>query len=107
MLKGDVVIVAVQGDYGKPRPAVIFQSNKIVTDSILLIPITSHLIENSKIRPTILPSQSNGLQVTSQLMTDKMQAIKKEKVGKIIGKFEPDEIKEIEHALMIFFDLSN
>lgn len=105
MKKGDIVTIAMQGDYGKPRPAVVFQSEKLVTDSILLIPFTTYLIEESKIRILIKPNKNNGLQKTSQIMTEKITAIKKDKVGEVIGRLEPDEVKQIEQALLLILDI--
>ena len=105
MKKGDIVTIAMQGDYGKPRPAVVFQSEQLVTDSILLIPFTTYLIEESKIRILIKPNKNNGLQKTSQTMTEKITAIKKDKVGEVIGRLEPDEVKQIEQALLLILDI--
>lgn len=105
MKKGDIVTIAMQGDYGKPRPAVVFQSEKLVTDSILLIPFTTYLIEESKIRILIKPNKNNGLQKTSQTMTEKITAIKKDKVGEVIGRLEPDEVKQIEQAMLLILDI--
>ncbi len=44
MQRGDLVTVSLQGDYGKPRTALIVQSN-LLTDleSIVLCPVTSDL----------------------------------------------------------------
>ena len=42
MQRGDLVTVSLQGDYGKPRPALIVQSD-LLTDleSVVLCPVTS------------------------------------------------------------------
>ena len=47
MSRGDVVIVAAPGDYGKPRPAVILQSDAIPEShaSLIICPMTSELVE--------------------------------------------------------------
>lgn len=107
MKKGDIVTIAMQGDYGKPRPAVVFQSERLITDSVLLIPFTTYLIEESKIRILIKPNKNNGLQKISQTMTEKITAIKKDKIGEVIGKLEPDEIQKIEQALILLFGLAH
>ena len=37
MRRGEIVTVAVQGDYGKPRPAVVIQSDWLAeTESVLV-----------------------------------------------------------------------
>ena len=44
MKRGDIVTVALQGDYGKPRPAVVIESDMIPPgDSVILCPISSTL----------------------------------------------------------------
>ena len=46
MMRGDVVVVALPGDYGKPRPALIVQSDRFVDHpSVTVLPITSHRVE--------------------------------------------------------------
>jgi mRNA interferase MazF len=47
MSRGDVVIVAASGDYGKPRPAVIVQSDAVPGShaSVVICPMTSETAE--------------------------------------------------------------
>ena len=46
MRRGEIVTVAVQGDYGKPRPAVVIQSDWLAeTDSVLVCLLTSTVRE--------------------------------------------------------------
>lgn len=33
MKRGDIITVALSGDYGKPRPAVVVQNDKVSLDS--------------------------------------------------------------------------
>jgi mRNA interferase MazF len=87
MKRGDLVIVAVAGDYGKPRPAVVVQTN-LVNDthaSIVVCPVTSHLQEAELFRLTITPSPDNGLQKPSQIMVDKIVAVRRDKIRERIG----------------------
>ena len=61
MNRGEVVRVVVPGDYGKPRPAVIVQTD-IVNDihaGIVVCPVTSHLQNAELFRLTFEPSQKN------------------------------------------------
>jgi mRNA interferase MazF len=44
--RGDLVVVSAQGDYGKPRPAVVTQSDWLeATDSVLVALLTSTLAD--------------------------------------------------------------
>ncbi|MEM6603541.1 MAG: type II toxin-antitoxin system PemK/MazF family toxin, partial [Pseudomonadota bacterium] len=63
MKRGNIVIVSAQGDYGKPRPAVVVQSD-LFNDthaSILVALITSDLHDAPLFRLDIEPSEENGL----------------------------------------------
>ena len=43
MRRGDLVTIALQGDFGKPRPALVVQSDLFNTDhaTVSVLPITS------------------------------------------------------------------
>jgi mRNA interferase MazF len=73
MRRGDVVIVAAAGDYGKPRPAVIVQTDAFpeIHASVVICQLTSELVEAPDFRITIDPNEHNGLRVSSQIMADK------------------------------------
>jgi hypothetical protein len=43
--RGDLVIVSAPGDYGKPRPAVVVQSDRLPLDSVLVALITTAIVE--------------------------------------------------------------
>ncbi|MBQ1837893.1 MAG: type II toxin-antitoxin system PemK/MazF family toxin [Neisseriaceae bacterium] len=70
MKRGDIVTVALSGDYGKPRPAVVVQNDKVSLDSLILCLITSD-VKTSQFRVFVEPSKETGLQKISQVMTDK------------------------------------
>ncbi|WP_246725590.1 type II toxin-antitoxin system PemK/MazF family toxin [Beijerinckia sp. L45] len=75
MRRGDIVIVSAAGDYGKPRPAVVVQSDALgSTDSILVALITSTIKDTPLHRLTLEPSSTNRLKVRSQIIADKIVA---------------------------------
>jgi mRNA interferase MazF len=87
--RGDLVIVSAPGDYGKPRPAVVIQSDWLnATDSVLVALLTSALVEASLYRLQIEPTPANGLKGVSQLMVDKIVALPREKCGRSIGHID-------------------
>ena len=76
MKRGDLVTVSAPRDYGKPRPAVVVQSDWLTaTDSVLVALLTSELVNAPLYRLTIEPSDANGLKAPSQVMIDKIVAI--------------------------------
>jgi len=81
-MRGDLVTVAVNGDFGKPRPALIIQSDSfagLATVTVLLV--TSAIVDAPLLRITIRPDTMNNLRKTSQIMIDRVMTIKNEKVG--------------------------
>ena len=73
MKRGDMVMVAIQGDYGKPRPALVIQSNLFNEThvSVTVAPVTSTIVDAPLFRLTVDPSSSNGMRSISQIMVDK------------------------------------
>lgn len=106
MKRGDVVEVALPGEYGKPRPALVIQSDLFIeTHSVTIIPLTSHLVDAPLLRISVEPSTSNGLQVPSQAMIDKVYTTVREKVGAVVGQLEHQTMLSIERALALFIGI--
>ena len=104
MKRGDVVTVAVQGDYGKPRPAVVVQSDLFndTHPSISVLPLTSTLVDAPLLRLTIDPGRENGLSRISQVMVDKVLTLPREKIGKPIGRLNDDVMIRVTRALAMW-----
>lgn len=108
MKRGDVVIVSVQGDYGKPRPAIIVQSD-LFNDthaSILVCLVTSDLQDAPLFRLNIDPNKDNGLTRQSQIMTDKIVALKRERIVQNIGHLDEDTIIKLNRSLALFLGIA-
>ena len=83
MRRGDLVTIALQGDYGKPRPALVIQSDLFDEHpSVTILPVTGELRDTPLFRITVKPSDKNGLSKPSQVMVDKAQTVPLEKIGK-------------------------
>lgn len=103
MKRGDVVTVALSGDYGKPRPALIIQSDLFnSTASVTILLITSELIDAPLFRIELEPTASNGLKTTSHVMVDKTYTALREKIGQTIGQLDSKLMLSIERALAVF-----
>src|SRR3546814_8709348 len=73
--RGDIVAVSLQVDYGKPRPALIVQSNLLAElESLVICPITS-AVRDAAFCITVEPDNANGLRVLSQVMVDKLSTM--------------------------------
>src|ERR1041385_7550357 len=90
MRRGDLMTVAAAGDYGKPRPAVIVQTDAFPEThaSVVVCQLTSDLADAPDFRVTIEPTPENGLRHTSQVMADKPVSIRRERVGQKIGRLD-------------------
>lgn len=108
MQRGDIVVYAAQGDYGKPRPAVIAQSDLFnkTHDSITVCPVTSDLSDAILFRIQLLPTLQNGLKHVSQVMVDKITTVKRDKIGKKIGSITKDQIIKLDEAILLWLDLN-
>jgi mRNA interferase MazF len=97
--RGDLVTVSLQGDYGKPRPALVIQSD-LLTDleSVVLCPVTSDL-RNAAFRVTVEPNPANGLRTLSQVMVDKLATLPRTKISGVLVAMEQGTRIGVRHAL--------
>jgi mRNA interferase MazF len=104
--RGDLVTVVLPGSYGKPRPALVIQSDLFDEHpSVTVLPVTSTLRDTPIFRITIHPNPQNGLRVPSQIMVDKAQTIPKEKIGETFGRLVDEERLAVDRALVVFLGL--
>lgn len=102
MKRGDLVTVAVPGDYGKPRPAVIVQSDWLdATDSVLVCLLTTVIRDVPIYRLTIMPAAANGLKELSQVMVDKILAVRRAKCGRRLGKLDTTQMVSLNRMLSL------
>jgi len=109
MRRGEIVIVTAPGDYGKPRPAILIQAdvlNEADPDSMILALVTGTLRDAPLLRLTIEPSPENGLQKPSQIMVDKLQTVRREKIGQVIGRLSEKELLELNRLLAMVIGLA-
>ena len=107
MKRGDLVTIALQGDYGKPRPAMVLQSD-LFSDhpSVTVLPVTSEMRGDLLFRINVEPSSANGLRRPSQIMIDKAQTVSREKIDAPLGQLEDRTILAVNQALFVFLGLA-
>lgn len=107
MQRGDVVTVAAPGDYGKPRPALVIQSDLFEElPSVALCLVTSTLRDAPIFRITVDPSPANGLQRVSQIQIDKILTVAREHVGGVIGRLDDATLLKVNRSLAVFVGLT-
>ena len=108
MRRGDIVIVSMPGDYGKPRPAVVIQSDRATgTDSVLVCLMTSIQRPTDNYRIPIGPVAENGLREPTDVMVDKIMSVRRIKCGRPIGRLDDEQIEVLNRAIGVMVGLAD
>lgn len=106
MKRGDLVTIAVSGDYGKPRPALVVQDDAFAElSAVTVLRLTSELNDWPLFRVTIAPTRDNGLRKPSQVMIDRGIALPRTKVGPVFGRLDAGDMMAVSQALYRFLGL--
>jgi mRNA interferase MazF len=106
MKRGDLVTVAVSGDYGKPRPALVVQADAFdAHPSVIVLPLTSEIHDAPLFRVTVTAGGRTGLRVNSQIMVDKATTVPCVKVGTRIGRLDAATLEAVNQAMRGFLAL--
>jgi mRNA interferase MazF len=105
--RGDIVTCALAGDYGKPRPAVIVQSDLFnpTHASIVVCPVTSHIVNAPLFRIDLPCDNKTGLQKDSQMMVDKLTAVRADRIKSCIGSLSIKQRIELDKAVKLWLGL--
>ncbi|MFN3663496.1 type II toxin-antitoxin system PemK/MazF family toxin [Yoonia sp.] len=105
--RGNLVTVAMQGDYGKPRPALIIQADNFAgLRTVVILPLTSSIVDAPLLRPTVTPSPENGLRAASQIMLDKPMTVKADKLGPAFGRLDDVAMLGVSRSLALILGLA-
>jgi mRNA interferase MazF len=105
MRRGDLVAVADRGgDYtGKPRPAVIVQSDDYpTTESVTICPLSSFDVDATLLRIPLQPDAENGLAVRSFVMIDKITTVRRDRCARTIGRLTGADLEAFVRSLASF-----
>jgi mRNA interferase MazF len=106
-MRGDFVTIAMQGDFGKPRPALVIQADPFSEHAtVTVLPVTSTLVVAPLFRITVQPSTENGRQKPLQVMVDKAMTVKRDKLGQAFGRIDVDAMVEVERCLAVFLGIA-
>jgi mRNA interferase MazF len=105
--RGDLVTVAAPGNYGKPRPALVIQSDLFEElPSVTLCLVTSELRDTPIFRITVDPSPENGLRRVSQIQVDKVMTVARERIGGTIGRLDDTTMLKVNRSLSVFIGIA-
>ena len=109
MRRGDVVTVALPGAFGKPRPAVVIQSDLFANHTtVTVLPMTSTVIAASPLfRLRLVPSADNGLHASSDVMVDRTMSVRPDRIGDTIGRLNDADMLRINRALALFLGIAS
>ena len=107
--RGELVLVSAPGDYGKPRPALVVQSDFFnPTHASITVCLLSSDRQNAPLfRIDVEPNTANGLQKPSQIMLDKIVALKRERLGEKIGRIDEGTLLQVNRLLAVFLGLAD
>lgn len=105
--RGDLVVAVFGRDYGKPRPAVVIQSDLFNEShaSAVLCPISSDQTGFTVFRVKLLASRTSGLRTDSEVMVDKMATVERDRIRQRIGRLSGSQMDHVNAALRIWLDL--
>ncbi len=105
--RGEFVTIALSGNFGKPRPALVLQADQFTgTATVTVLLVSSTVVEAPLLRVTVHPDAQNGLRRPSQVMVDKAMTVKREKLGQVFGRIDSEALLEIERCLAVFLGIA-
>ncbi|MDE2914528.1 MAG: type II toxin-antitoxin system PemK/MazF family toxin [Paracoccaceae bacterium] len=109
MRRGDLVTVALQGEHGKPRPALVIQSDLFaeLTSTVTVVLLTSTALDVPLIRVPVEPSESNGLHRRSYVMIDQVFSAGTRRVGQVFGHLDDADMAAVNRALALFTGIAS
>lgn len=106
-MRGDLVTISAQEDFGKPRPALVIQTDHFSTHPTLtVLLVTSTLIDAPLFRISVHPDTENRLQTTSQIMVDKAMTVRRDKAAPAFGRISENTMLEVDRALAVFLGIA-
>jgi mRNA interferase MazF len=106
--RGEIWTFAGGASYlGKPRPAVVLQSDAFATTaSVTICGLTSDPTEAPLVRVEVTPSGSNGLHDSSRLMVDKISTVPRTRAGHFVGTLDAVDMVRLERAILVFLGMA-
>jgi mRNA interferase MazF len=107
--RGDIVTIA-DSDVefaGKPRPALVLQSQHFMTMTLTVCRITSTAVDAPLLRIALPAGEASGLVAPSWAQIDKIITISRRRIGGRIGHLDNVKMFEISQALLVFLGIAD
>lgn len=100
-------MTVVQGDHGKPRPAIVVQTDVLnETHPTILLCLISSKITGDGFRLPLPANPTTGLRLPSEAMIDKLHAVRREKVAQQIGALSAEQMSLLDRKLVAVLGLA-
>ena len=76
------------------------------TATVIVLPVTSTLVDAPLIRLTVDPSPENGLRARSQIMIDKAVTVRTDKLGEVFGQLDDRGMVEVNPVLALLLGVA-
>ncbi|WP_420962700.1 type II toxin-antitoxin system PemK/MazF family toxin [Brucella sp. IR073] len=107
MRRGDLFTVAMPGDFAKPRPALIIQSDQFEdTGTVTVLLMSGTLVDAPLLRITVQPTAENGLRKPSQVMIDKAMSARRDRLGSPFGRLDDETMLAVTRSLAVFLGIA-
>jgi mRNA interferase MazF len=106
--RGDIIVAVGRGDFStKPRPSLIVQADPFAEHhpTITVCPITTEVRGGTFYRVPIAADADTNLVADSEVEIDLLQAIRRERVGRLIGSASNNTMTLVDQALRRWVDL--
>ena len=100
--------MVVPSDLGRPQPGIVVQGDEFTAglSTILACPVSSDLQAGLSLRPLIEVASENGLRLRSQIMTDKLVALRRDRIRRVIGHIDAETSEQLDRALLLVLGLA-
>jgi mRNA interferase MazF len=107
MIRGDLVVLALQGSHGKPRPALVIQSDIFSAAShVAVLPLTTIDVGAALLRVPIAATESTGLVQPSFAMLERLTTAPRDKIDQVIGRVDEETMLSVARALAVFLGIA-
>jgi mRNA interferase MazF len=84
----------------------VIQSDLFDLETVTVLPLVSSQLVAALSLVTIEPTPTNGLQAISQIVVHRPSTIRRDKVGRVIGRADDATMQAVARALTVFLGLA-
>lgn len=107
MNRGEIWTAAGGVYASKPRSVLIVQDDRFdATDSIVVVPLTTHVVDAPLTRIPIAADDLSGIQQDSHVMVDKITTVRRTSLGERTGRVTAAQLVEVERAVLVFLGIA-